>query len=65
MYKPLTHNAVLSLPIALLPSQLSDPRYRNLLLEYAGEMAAPSVAEAFMSFLRRENSSRLRRPVLR
>lgn len=38
---------LLALPI----SQLTDPRYRQLLREYAGEIAPACVAEAFMRLL--------------
>ena len=37
--------------MSITRSQISDPRFRDLLLEYAGELAPPCVAEALMKML--------------
>ena len=38
--------------MSLKASQISDPRYRDLLLRYAGEIAPPCIAEALMKTLK-------------
>lgn len=38
--------------MSLTKSQIANPRFRRLLLEYAGELAPPCVAEALMKMLR-------------
>lgn len=37
---------------SLTHSQITNPRFRRLLLEYAGELAPPCVAEALMKLLK-------------
>lgn len=36
---------------SLTRNQIGNPRFRRLLLEYAGELAPPCVAEALMKLL--------------
>jgi hypothetical protein len=38
--------------MSLTQNQIANPRFRRLLLEYAGELAPPCVAEALMKMLR-------------
>jgi hypothetical protein len=38
--------------LSLTRNQINNPRFRRLILEYAGELAPPCVAEALMKLLK-------------
>ena len=43
----------ISTVMGLKGNQIIDPRFRRLVLQYAGEIAPPCVAEALMNRLKR------------